>query len=512
MCNARKRIYTPNYAEKENVDIITKMKRKRTPPKPKSERTTTFGKVSMNECHTQCNLLHNESYSKGMQFGPEVHQKAVNTEHTVQQCDSSTQFFPEDTGQDLRTDLIEDIMDEDFIRPFLQTLQDCGQLEDFKKLVLALKLDLMPVDNISWLSVLERAKYALCKSTTAMKYRKETLEFWHSVYLMFGNSALTVFRGSANFSQVVTQQCTRGSYDPQQGSCNFSVPSVTTLKKMQSGFQGKILPGFVESTLRMAEEKCLSGKQFTLSFDGKKIGEGLKELDEGDCNMLGLERPKVEVRVRMLQMQLDFAQTMCDMVNIDDVSLARVTLQRCLSKMSRVIQNMETNIKAKVRAQNKLKALSKANPNEKRYKYSISQLNVRKHECDNNLSRALKLQDRLIEMCAKCEGLGNCYNNTGYLDLSASPLHFALRPPDHLGQVVDLVAHSDYIKQRSPLWFELRRLARLTGSTMYDALGLEKLCYQQTHYDSVIKNLPNIKDSETKKKMQHGSKNEVCYT
>lgn len=227
----------------------------------------------LSDQQSQCNLLHGETYSKGCQTVTPCNNRSTQSED-VQVKHACTQMPCKEHYQrgaiQTAKDYLEDV---DNLNELLLVLERHNQISDFITLLEGLKTGRLPADNISWLCMLDRARYANCKSTTLMKYRPETLEFWGIVYLLFGNSALSVFRGSTHFGQVVTERCKRGMYDPQDGICNFSVPSLTTLRKVDTGFARCIDPGFIEPTLKMAQERSKQGKQFTLALDGKKIGK-----------------------------------------------------------------------------------------------------------------------------------------------------------------------------------------------------------------------------------------------
>ena len=66
------------------------------------------------------------------------------------------------------------------------------------------------------------------------------------------------------------------------------------------------------------------------------------------------------------------------------------------------------------------------------------------------------------------------------------------------------------INQRSIAWFSVRKTAVLTGSTLYKALGFDRLKAQKAHYETVLQGKePSTPDSETLKRMEYGSRNEI---
>ena len=124
-----------------------------------------------------------------------------------------------------------------------------------------------------------------------MRYDPECVEFYVCLYLLFGNSVLNVLRGPGHFSDVVTQNCGRGKYNPTTSKVNFAVPSLRVLQNVKTTYPKTIRPGLINYTLDTAEKDAGEGKQFVLSFDGKKIAQGVTGTDKGDVNLWGNENP-----------------------------------------------------------------------------------------------------------------------------------------------------------------------------------------------------------------------------
>ena len=67
---------------------------------------------------------------------------------------------------------------------------------------------------------------------------------------------------------------------------------------------------------------------------------------------------------------------------------------------------------------------------------------------------------------------------------------------------------SRYIKQRSPMWHTMRKSARVTGSTVHNAIGLRVLEAQKLHFEEYIEGKPMKVSAELAKRFTHGSENE----
>ena len=75
-----------------------------------------------------------------------------------------------------------------------------------------------------------------------------------------------------------------------------------------------------------------------------------------------------------------------------------------------------------------------------------------------------------------------------------------------------LDSNPEYIKQRTPEWFTVRRQSHITASTMHNALGFRTLKAQKDHYDEfILGKVPPV--AQTPSPLIHGTKHEVisCY-
>ena len=65
------------------------------------------------------------------------------------------------------------------------------------------------------------------------------------------------------------------------------------------------------------------------------------------------------------------------------------------------------------------------------------------------------------------------------------------------------------VKQRSPFWFERRKDMKVTGSTMFQAIGLDGLKRQKEHFDSVVCGVQNPRSESVENALEYGKKNEI---
>lgn len=240
--------------------------------------------------------------------------------------------------------------------------------------------------------------------------------------------------------------------------------------------------------------------------------EGVKGIRDGDVDLMGLEDPCLTEELAILAEEIKFAETFSSMESIPNVDAHIYQVRRAIHKVSRVIHKLQKSITSKATAQKRMKESNAGNKKgEKRYEYSISLLNVRKHECEINLNRALALNRRLMLLAATCQGMQLCFSETGFFTLSKSPLACILLPVDFMEEYigVDMVTRPLEVKQGSDLWLQMRKCARVTGSTLYNALGLETFEAQKKHFAHFVKGQPKVFKEDVKVKMEYGRINEV---
>ena len=95
------------------------------------------------------------------------------------------------------------------------------------------------------------------------------------------------------------------------------------------------------------------------------------------------------------------------------------------------------------------------------------------------------------------------------IDLGKQTNYVCLRAmtPDTLS-ALDLACVNSRIKQRTAEWHIIRNQARVTGSTLFSALGLETLKQRKVHYDYVFSGIPKEFSHQSQEAMKHGTENE----
>ena len=144
----------------------------------------------------------------------------------------------------------------------------------------------------------------------------------------------------------------------------------------------------------------------------------------------------------------------------------------------------------------------------------MSSLNQNTAECESVIRR-------LLEVNLKCSEIMASINNNTDVHICSQARHvsliehannFQLLPPEIVKYTLDLTNENNiqYIKQRTEEWFALRKQARVTGSMLNNALGLNTLQKQKQHHYIYIRGRePAPVPEDLQKKFDYGTKNEV---
>ena len=267
---------------------------------------------------------------------------------------------------------------------------------------------------------------------------------------MFGSGIINALRGRGHFSQVTANKSKKNLCNPVDGEFNFAIPSIPTLKKLDIGYPTEIPVGFIKQSLKLASEKSKKGAQFVLSFDSKLVAPGCKGENCGNTNMWGAEGPpNLRTAIKILQ------NTLCSAKAIN-IGVDNTCIHTHYHNIRRVMHNSSMRIK---RLRSRITGA-----------FYLRKKLVKK--CGNNSELQYKHRRRMSSL----------NQNTAECDIQ-------------------------YIKQRTEEWFALRKQARVTGSTLNNALGLDTLQKQkQHHYIHIRGREPAPVPEDLQKKFDYGRK------
>ena len=315
-----------------------------------------------------------------------------------------------------------------------------------------------------------------------------------------------------HFSELVMENVEKGYFDWNTARINLPIPSVTTLQSLSTCYTKVVPVGIVEQTLDIAEGGSGKGSQYILSFDGKLVAKGFKGKTYGDINLWGIEKPiSVDCALKLLKRNITTAEDVCRNLKPKKIFHIVQSLHSLLNQISRQIKTLRSQIAGEHQLRLKIVRMvhNEGLDNKQKYSYrmQLSFLNEHSARCDSAIGRCLQLNRRILKILSHLRK--NSSQKPVELHLQDNA-HF-LFPPEHLCAYfnLDLPENTDIIKQQLEKWFNVRKKAKVTGSTMYNALGLSSLGdLKQHHYQFLKKRSPPPFSDEVKKRMKYGQENE----
>ena len=177
------------------------------------------------------------------------------------------------------------------MKKLVKVLHDNSSLEDFMALITQLADSIIDPINMAFLLCLDVVKLQKLQTTTSMRFRVETKQFWEVVYRVCHGKGLRLFSGSKSQGSLQSGHTTRGNYNPKESCHNFAVPNENSLRK-NADMPSVIMCGIIEESFKLLDRN----KQYVISIDGKKIATGLVKDDIRDINLWGLKQPSTEER------------------------------------------------------------------------------------------------------------------------------------------------------------------------------------------------------------------------
>ena len=200
-------------------------------------------------------------------------------------------MFEDDMNETLSTaekeqyseECMKKLSDADLWKKIVKLLDESNNLRDFMTLIHCLSTGLIPMDNIVFLLLLERAHFGYIKNTVGMRYRGVTKLFWSIVYRLCKSTGLKFFSGSKHWGTVVSKECAKSQYPGNRSKINFAVPDEKMLREIRSKLPKVIMPGIIHKSLDLLKDQ----RDVILMADGKLLSKGLGDNFTGDVNLFG---------------------------------------------------------------------------------------------------------------------------------------------------------------------------------------------------------------------------------
>lgn len=456
--------------------------------KPKSKAQTT-------------NAIGTPIDAKSTIYTKEEHENAPKKEHQEPRVKRRKLFTPS------RDEIVIQEMQE-LVPTIINRLKKDGLKEDFCVLLRTLASGAFPLHNIAFLLLLDVARWYSLDSTTQMKYPVHTMKFWRVLYRMFHGKILRFMSGEKSVGQIIDGTTSKGNYNPQKSSINFAVPSVSCINEFETAsinIPREIPPGVIDSAVDFLPRN----KSYILSVDGKKLAPGLTD-KYGDQDLFQHEDDESQ-SLQSLQKRIDGEITDIEAIK---TSWQNYSDQEKVSKLKEVILMVTNRLKdLRVLFQNQKISLNnfskKAGEDWRKSKYvfAISSIQTRIYQIKSVVKRLLDVNDALLQEGSSLQDSTQAFTSNDSLDIYSQVNLITLKDPDDVP--TSLKDNTKFIKQKTDPWFDRRKAFKVTGSTLYDGIGLDTLKKQQIHYDKVIKGIEPVESEEATKWKQHGTTSEV---
>ncbi len=344
-------------------------------------------------------------------------------------------------------------------------LQEHNRAHGFKELIDAIANGIMPTDEISLLTVLDRAHYLSLKTTTQMRYNDTIKNLWRVLKLESGGRSLRVLGGPNHKGWLVHGKTTKGRFKPSEGLSNFVIPSTKTLNKHSIAdhpFAGNIQPGLIQEAI----ENLPKNKDLVLLADAKGVARGLLPEGQGDVDLWGKEsNPNKAEMIAYLQELLDAFRGLERETKIENLLLA-------LQTFSGLIQRMIARIRY---WQARMRRMEKQYERQKNYRSFLVGTTWAKasiHSLNLSMDEVRKINKGIGALICHLRGCEDLYHAPS--DASRELLHMSncsfLLSPSVVGKQFKLVTY--LTKPGTAPWKEHLNKAYLTTENFFQGIGL----------------------------------------
>ncbi|CAH1799200.1 unnamed protein product [Owenia fusiformis] len=425
-----------------------------------------------------------------------------------------------DNGENLSDSELEDSTNSisetelyDIMVKVLDIMRDMDRDEDFVsvlKSIVSGKLD----TNICLHLLLDIGQY-LRSHKSRMRYSEKSLQFWITVQKLFKGKGIRFFRGFTEGEE---------SEDDVFGK-NFAVPSDRIIEEKSARFKDIMeTPGLCKDVIKEFAN-VHKGEDIKISIDGKKIAIGFgKKLGDEDLN--GNEpQPTLKARQNRLKEEVQLIESLKEITQemmTDDVEVTSLTrnqrdslreqLLKVIHIISDRIREMRCLLQKRRLAVEMLMKKVEGPWRESKLAPSISFFQTQVIQTKSIIEKSLSSVDEIGYCVSMLNGAESSYilglNNVVHLDCKENYICLKNAKSNDL-HIDEKVSNSEIIKQRSDAWFEMRKTAQLTGSTMFRGLGFQNKSEMQQHFDTVVKGKAKKVTELQKSNMQHGSDSEI---
>ena len=385
-----------------------------------------------------------------------------------------------------------------------------------------------PVDNVAFLLFIDLVKWFSRDDARKMRYNDTTMRFFWLGKKLFGSRFIRFMSGPKNETDLLTGNFT---LSPMNSRINFACPSDSVLRSYNPlGYEINVDsgPGVIQEMIDLSSEKNDEDLSYVLMFDGKKIKRG------ADMDLLGFEKEPLKERKAKFDIDCGVIEETIKSVkqisyliengqDVDKSSEAHLyeLLIKCFKTISCYVMELRKLKKSKEAALRNYKEKIRKDPSlGKTLEYAMDSCRTSIFQIDNCVTQFMDVQLEICKTGAFLNGVIHLFASPPLQNTVRFPLTIdidtqqnvkLLKPVEEMKvQLETNDLPTRYVKQRSDEWFKARQEVKVTGSTMYAAVGCETLKSQNNHIDKLQSNSEIQKPSEDQeKRMKHGTESEV---
>ena len=395
----------------------------------------------------------------------------------------------------------------------LQIFQQHNLLPHFMAFLDNINNGSLSPDNIAILLALERSLLQQKESSTDMRYSAKTKQFWELLYRIGGGEIIRLLSGPKHFNMLNLMEVRKNKYFPCVGQFNFAVPHEKILGHSVFDIPKEVHPGIITECLKLVDKNS----EYFLSVDGKKCVPGLKSGLEnygyGDVNLWTNEIPSLEERKTQLEKDL---QQIDAILKIDLEDLNNTLFQvRQLAKTVNIISKRiklvrEAIVRHEILRKQFQKNIDTGKEKPSKYTYAFSNIDAFIISAEENIKKLLHCNQQICRIMAALNETSHLFPSDTTVDLTNQWNCNLLLTPQQINDDRFLQRNSEFIKQRTERWFDLRDSAIVTASTMCNVIGLGKAEDKNRHFNErVLRKAPKPVKPEIQAAMDHGSRHEV---
>ena len=355
---------------------------------------------------------------------------------------------------------------EDLWGELIPKMYESNTLKDFILLIEGLRNGSIPMDNIVFLLMLERAKFGSLQNTCSMRYRDVTKLFWLVVYRLCKSTGLKFFSGAKNWGQVVSKESEKSFYKGSKAKINFAVPDEKMLRDLKSELPKVIPPGIINKSIGLLRNQ----RDIILMADGKLLSRGLGDNFRGDVNLFGHEsNPNIAELQMDLMNHLNFITNSLD-VN-DSVSSNERYSNICefISALTKLIQRIRNYMNQKM---DKLKSCDESSNVYSKY---ISKLKTEIFTASLWIKKSIKCNAQMLHILS-------CINTNNNLFQLDSPILLQqysnirmLHNSHYISEHINVVDHPHVFKLGSDISYDIEQQSLIPAHDAYKLMGLDSV-------------------------------------